>query len=155
MCIRDRYSLCIIDSGADHADLTDEYAAIPTEMRRAAETVGKTYLRETNTDEIIENIISVRKNAGDRGVLRTLHFMKDNERAVQEAELLEKGDFNGFLRVIKESGNSSWMYLQNVTVLGSSRNQEVAYALAMCDIAPVSYTHLAVYKRQSWMMLQV
>lgn len=62
------YSLCIIDSGADHADLTDEYAAIPTEMRRAAETVGKTYLRETNTDEIIENIISVRKNAGDRGV---------------------------------------------------------------------------------------
>ncbi len=129
------YFLCIIDSGADHADLTDEYAAIPTEMRKAAEAVGKTYLRETNTDEIIENIISVRKNAGDRGVLRTLHFMKDNERAVQEAELLEKGDFNGFLRVIKESGNSSWMYLQNVTVLGSCRNQEVAYALAMCDIA--------------------
>ena len=75
------YSLCIIDSGADHADLTDEYAAIPTEMRKAAEAVGKTYLRETNTDEIIENIISVRKNAGDRGVLENTSFYERQRKS--------------------------------------------------------------------------
>lgn len=128
------YSLCIIDSGADHADLTDEYAAIPAEMKRAANTVGKEFLRETSLEEIMENMPEVRKRTGDRGVLRTIHFLRDNIRAQEEAELLEKGDFDGFLRVIKESGYSSFMYLQNVTVCGSSDHQEVAYALAMCDI---------------------
>ncbi|MDD5945091.1 MAG: galactokinase family protein [Clostridia bacterium] len=128
------YSLCIIDSGADHADLTDEYAAIPSEMKRAAGAVGKEFLRETSLDEIMDNICEVRKAAGDRGVLRTLHFLRDNERAVKEAELLEKGDFEGFLETVKESGRSSFMYLQNVTVCGSSTHQEVAFALAMCDV---------------------
>lgn len=128
------YSLCIIDSGADHAGLTDEYAAIPIEMGKAAEAVGKKYLRETDIEEIIDNISAVRKNAGDRGVLRTIHFMGDNFRARKEAEMLGKGDFDGFLKLVRESGYSSFMYLQNVTVSGSSRHQEVAYTLAMCDI---------------------
>ncbi len=128
------YSLCVIDSGADHADLTDEYAAIPAEMKRAANSVGKEFLRETDLDEVLANITEIRKNAGDRGVLRTIHFLRDNDRAQQEAELLEKGDFDGFLNIIKESGYSSFMYLQNVTVRGSSTNQEVAFALAMCDV---------------------
>ncbi len=128
------YSLCIIDSGADHADLTGEYAAIPAEMKKAANAVGKEFLRETSLEEIFENISEVRKQAGDRGVLRTIHFLRDNIRAQKEAELLEKGDFDGFLNLIKESGYSSFMYLQNVTVCGSSKHQEVAYALAMCDI---------------------
>ena len=128
------YSLCIIDSGADHADLTDEYAGITVEMRKAANAVGKEFLRETTLDEVLENMLEIRKVAGDRGVLRTLHFLKDNSRAVKEAELLENGDFDGFLNVVRESGYSSFMYLQNVTVSGSSEHQEVAYALAMCDI---------------------
>lgn len=128
------YALCIIDSGADHADLTDEYAAIPREMKAAASKVGKDVLRETTLNEILDNISDVRKAAGDRGVLRALHFFRDNERAVKEAELLERGDFDGFLALIKESGRSSWMYLQNVSVCGSSFHQEVAYSLAMCDI---------------------
>lgn len=128
------YSLCIIDSGADHSDLTDEYAGITVEMKKAANTVGKNYLRETSLDEILENITEIRKNAGDRGVLRAIHFHKDNARAIKEAELLENGKFEEFLKLIKESGFSSYMYLQNVTVCGSSIKQEVAYALALCDI---------------------
>ncbi|MPN08360.1 Galactokinase [bioreactor metagenome] len=128
------YALCIIDSGADHADLTDEYAAIPKEMRAVAGTAGKEVLGETTLNEILDNITEVRKTAGDRGVLRALHFFRDNERAKKEAELLENGDFDGFLELIKESGHSSWMYLQNVSVCGSSIHQEVAYSLAMCDI---------------------
>lgn len=128
------YALCIIDSGADHADLTDEYAAIPREMRAAASVVGKEVLGETTLNEVLSNIVNVRKETGDRGVLRSLHFYRDNERAVKEAELLENGDFEGFLAQIKESGHSSWMYLQNVSVCGSSIHQEVAYSLAMCDI---------------------
>ena len=128
------YSLCIIDSGADHADLTDEYASIPMEMKLVANSVGKECLRETSTEEILDNIIKIRKNVGDRGVLRALHFMKENDRAVKEAELLKEGKFAEFLETVKESGRSSFMYLQNVTVCGSSKHQEVAFALAMCDI---------------------
>ena len=128
------YSLCIIDSGADHADLTDEYASIPMEMKLVSKTVGKDYLRETGIDEMLDNIVEIRKNAGDRGTLRALHFMKENDRAQKEAELLEEGKFDEFLDVVKESGYSSFMYLQNVTVCGSSKHQEVAFALAMCDI---------------------
>mgnify|MGYP005753811691 FL=1 len=128
------YSLCIIDSGADHADLTGEYAAIPAEMKKAANAVGKEFLRETTMDEIFAHMPEVRKAAGDRGVLRTIHFLRDNKRAQDEAKLLENGDFDGFLNIIKESGYSSFMYLQNVTVCGSSEHQEVAYALAMCDL---------------------
>lgn len=128
------YSLCIIDSGADHADLTAEYAAIPREMGMAAEVLGKKVLTDTTLEEVLEHITEIRKSAGDRGILRTLHFFKDNDRAVKEAECLEKGDTEEFLSLIRESGNSSWMYLQNVTVCGSSVHQEVAYCLAMCDI---------------------
>lgn len=128
------YSLCIIDSGADHADLTAEYAAIPREMGIVADAVGKKVLTDTTMDEVLDNITKVRESAGDRGVLRALHFFKDNDRAVKEAEFLEKGDIDGFLSLINESGNSSWMYLQNVTVCGSNVHQEVAYCLALCDI---------------------
>lgn len=128
------YSLCIIDSGADHADLTAEYAAIPREMGIVADAVGKKVLTDTTMDEVLDNITKVRESAGDRGVLRALHFFKDNDRVVKEAEFLEKGDIDGFLSLINESGNSSWMYLQNVTVCGSNVHQEVAYCLALCDI---------------------
>lgn len=128
------YALCIINSGASHEDLTAEYSAIPSEMKSVAGAVGKDVLRETDINEILENISEVRRVAGDRGVLRAIHFFFDNERAVKEAEFLERGDYDEFLSLINESGQSSWMYLQNVSMSGSSRHQEVAYTLAMCAI---------------------
>ena len=128
------YSLCIIDSGADHADLSDEYSAIPTEMKQVAAMLGTEVLREADEALFVERLAEIRKETGDRAVLRALHFFRENRRAVQEAELLEAGDFDAFLNVVKESGQSSNVYLQNVKVEGQAFHQEVQYALAVCDL---------------------
>ncbi|MBR5816601.1 MAG: galactokinase, partial [Anaerotignum sp.] len=128
------YSLCIIDSGADHADLSDEYSAIPTEMKQVAAMLGTEVLREADEALFVERLAEIRKETGDRAVLRALHFFRENRRAVQEAELLEAGDFDAFLNVVKESGQSSNIYLQNVKVEGQAFHQEVQYALAVCDM---------------------
>ena len=128
------YSLCIIDSGADHADLSDEYSAIPTEMKQVAEMLSAEVLREADEMRFMEKLAEIRRKTGDRAILRALHFFRENRRAVQEAELLEAGDFGTFLTVVKESGQSSAMYLQNVKVEGQAFHQEVQYALAVCDM---------------------
>ena len=127
------YALCIINSGADHADLTDEYAAIPYEMKKVAQVFGKEVLREVDETLFMENIAKVRKKCGDRAILRAMHFYADNNRAILEAEALKKGDFKRFLEVVTESGRSSYMYLQNVSVCGSSTHQAVGLVLALCD----------------------
>lgn len=128
------HSLCIIDSGADHADLSDEYSAIPTEMKHVAKLLGTEVLREADEALFMEKLAEIRKETGDRAILRALHFFRENKRAVLEADLLEVGDFNTFLRIVKESGQSSAMYLQNVKVEGEAFHQEVQYALAVCDM---------------------
>lgn len=129
------YALCIIDSGADHADLSDEYSAIPMEMRQVAAHFGKEVLREVALADFLADMAAVREKAGDRATLRAYHFLKDNQRAIDEAAALEAGDFDKFLSLVKESGYSSFMYLQNVYVSGSVEHQEVAYALAACEAA--------------------
>ena len=129
------YALCIIDSGADHANLTDEYAAIPADMKNIARALGAEVLRDCDEAKFISMIPQLRKQFGDRAVLRAHHFFGDNRRAVEEADLLEKGDFAGFLNVIKESGRSSFQYLQNVYVSGAKQEQAVALALAVAETA--------------------
>lgn len=129
------YALCIIDSGADHADLSDEYSAIPMEMRQVAAHFGKEVLREVALVDFLTDMAAVREKAGDRATLRAYHFLRDNQRAIDEAAALEAGDFDKFLSLVKESGYSSFMYLQNVYVSGSVQHQEVAYALAACEAA--------------------
>ena len=128
-----KHSLCIIDSGADHADLTPEYAAIPQEMKAIATFFGKEYLRQVKKSDVMENIDKLRKKLGDRAVLRAIHFYNDHERAIAEAEALRKGDFEAFLGIAKESGFSSYMYLQNVNVKGATDKQPVGLVLALCD----------------------
>ena len=129
------YALCIIDSGADHANLTDEYAAIPADMKGIARALGVEVLRDADEAKFVEMIPHLRKEFGDRAVLRAYHFFGDNRRAVQEADLLEQGDFEGFLQVIKESGRSSFQYLQNVYVSGAKQDQAVALSLAVAEMA--------------------
>lgn len=128
------YALCIIDSGADHADLTAEYAAIPVEMRKVAAFFGKQFLRDCKKQALIDNFSAVREAAGDRAVLRALHFFEDNERAQREARQLEQGDFAGFLATLNASGLSSMNLLQNVNVCGSTTEQAMAVTLAVCDL---------------------
>lgn len=129
------YALCIIDSGASHADLTAEYAAIPQEMKAVAAYFGKEVLREVREQEVMENIPALRTAAGDRAVLRALHFYADDRRAVEEADALERGDFDAFLRLVRESGISSWTMLQNIAPAGAVREQAVAVALAAAEYA--------------------
>lgn len=128
------YSLCIIDSGADHADLSDEYSAIPMEMREVAAELGAEVLRDADENTFREKLPEIRQKTGDRAVVRAFHFFRDSKRAVEEAELLQKGEFRKFLRLVRESGQSSVMYLQNVRVEGRLRQQEVLYTLAACDM---------------------
>lgn len=126
-------ALCIIDSGADHADLTDEYAAIPLELKKICQLLGKEVLREIPEEEFVAAIPKIRKEVGDRAILRALHVYGDNKRVPQQAKALEDGDIDTFLKLVKESGYSSWMYLQNIVPCGSKEHQEMGVALAMCD----------------------
>lgn len=128
------HALCIIDSGADHADLTDEYAAVTYEMKAVSRFFGKEYLRDVDEDEFYAKMKEVRtalKN--DRAILRAMHFFADNRRAQEEAILLKNNDFEGFLDVIKESGYSSYMYLQNVYASSQPTKQAVSLTLALCE----------------------
>ena len=127
------YALCIIDSGADHADLTDEYAAIPGEMKKVCAFFGKEVLRQIPKATFMEALPGVRKTVSDRAVLRALHIYQENERVVRQVEALKSGDMDAFLNLVKESGRSSWMYLQNITPTGAVVHQEVAVALALCE----------------------
>ena len=125
------YALCIIDSGADHADLTDEYAAIPREMKAVAAVFGKSVLREVDEDAFFARLGEVRAAAGDRAALRAMHFFADNRRVAEQVAALRSGDFDAFLRLVNESGRSSWLYLQNVVPTGATVHQELAAALAL------------------------
>jgi len=127
------HALCIIDSGADHADLTDEYAAVPGEMKAVAGFFGKTVLTEVAESDFYAAIPALRKKCGDRAVLRAVHFYRENARVPKQVAALEQGDFDTFLQLVKESGRSSYMYLQNVIPAGNTTKQEVALTLALCE----------------------
>ena len=128
------HALCIIDSGADHADLTDEYASVPSDMKEVAAFFGRDYLREVDVNDFYANIKNIREKIhNDRALLRAIHFFNDNERAQKEVKALEKNDFEEFCRLIKESGRSSYMYLQNVFAASMPKAQAVSLTLALCD----------------------
>lgn len=129
------YALCIIDSGASHAALTGEYASIPEEMGAVAEFFGKKVLREVDEAALLRALPELRKSAGDRAVLRALHFFADDRRAAEEADALERGDMDAFLALVRESGRSSWELLQNITPTGASREQAMAVALTVAGRA--------------------
>ena len=127
------HALCIIDSGADHADLTDEYAAIPGEIKAVAAYFGKEVLTQIDEAEFYANIPALRKECGDRAVMRAIHFYQENARVPQQVQALRAGDFDKFLALVKQSGYSSYMYLQNVIPAGYKAHQEVGVALALCE----------------------
>lgn len=127
------HNLCIVDTRANHADLTDEYAAIRQEMEKAASCFGKKALREVDEEEFAANIPLVREKAGDRCVLRGLHFYGENNRVEKAAAALDRNDFNAFKTVITDSGFSSYMYNQNVFSAKQPLSQPVSVALAVSD----------------------
>lgn len=126
-------ALCIIDSGGDHSNLTDEYAAIPQEMGQIASAFQQDRMCGVKKADFLSKIPALRKQFGDRAVLRAFHFLKEDKRAIDEAQALKQRDLPRFLSLVKASGESSYMYLQNIYPTGAVQHQEVAIALALCD----------------------
>ena len=128
------HSLCIIDTKGSHADLTDEYAAIPEEMKKVAAYFGKEVLREVDKNEFYIHIPEIRKVAGDRAVLRAMHWFEETDRVIDQVNALEQKDFEEFKKLIKASGDSSFKYLQNVYSVKNLSRQEMAVGLAFSDV---------------------
>jgi len=128
------YSLCITDTKGSHADLTHEYAAVPAEMKAVAGFFGKEVLRDVTAENILSDISNIREKAGDRSVLRALHFVNENKRVEKEVAALKRDDMDEFLQTVKESGDSSFKYLQNVYSNSDIEHQNVSLALAVSEM---------------------
>ena len=125
------HALCVVDTGGNHADLTGEYAAIPQEMKEVAQFFGKEFLRQVDEAAFYEKLPQVRKAVGDRAVLRAMHFFDDDRLAHEEAQALKAGDFPGFLRKVRASGQSSLQRLQNVFAPQAPQEQGITLALSL------------------------
>ena len=125
------YALCIVDTGGNHADLTEEYAAIPREMGAVAKYFGKDVLSEVKSEQVLRSIPELRKACGDRAVLRAMHFYREDGRAQGESDALERGDFEAFLHLVQNSGESSYCLLQNVYPSSVPAEQPVSIAIAV------------------------
>lgn len=130
---KEGYALCILDSGASHADLTDAYAAIPAEMCRIARALGKETLSQVGQDIFYAHLPQLRQQCGDRAVLRAMHFYADDERVTRAVRSLRNGYFSQYLQEISASGHSSFEYLQNVSVYSDPTHMEVALTIALCE----------------------
>lgn len=125
--------LILTDVRASHADLSDEYSAIPTEMKGVARILGQDVLSRCTTDQLMANVLKIREALGDRAFLRAYHFLKETQRAKEEAVALREKNIDRFLQLVKESGQSSWMYLQNICPPGAKTEQPVAIGLMISD----------------------
>lgn len=130
---KEGYSLCISDTLGSHADLTDDYAAIPAEMKQIAEFFGKNFLREVSETEFYANFAKLRESVSDRAVLRAMHFFGEQQRVGQGVQALRRNDFPAFLDVIQRSGDSSSKLLQNIYSEKDTRVQNVTIALAVSE----------------------
>ncbi|MCR2803872.1 galactokinase [Paenibacillus soyae] len=127
------YSLVIVGTGGNHADLTEDYASIPNEMRAVAQAFGVEVCRDLTAEMVYGRLAELREKAGDRAVLRTLHFLDENERVGQQVEAIQAGEWQKMLKLITDSGNSSWKWLQNIHQESVSREQGIALTLAITE----------------------
>ncbi len=127
------YAMCIVNTGGNHADLNDDYASVPREMKGVAQLLGKTVLRECTADEVIASAGKIREMLGDRAFMRAMHFFSENERVENISDALSRGDVDGFLSGISSSGNSSFKYLQNVFTTKNVEEQGISLALCLTE----------------------
>ena len=127
------YSLCIVNTGGNHADLNDDYASVPAEMKSLAKLLGRDVLRGLSEEDVTKNIGNLRRLVGDRAVLRALHFIRENERVLVIRDALKESDVAGFLAGVNASGRSSFQYLQNVYTTINVKEQGLSLALALAE----------------------
>jgi galactokinase len=128
------FALVITDTGSNHADLNDEYASLPTDMKAVAAELGAKVLRQVTLEQVLKITPDIRKKVGDRAILRAIHFQGDNQRVVDQVAALEKNDFKSFLEMVVDSGYSSYMYNQNIYPVNNVREQGVSLALALSEL---------------------
>jgi galactokinase len=128
------FALVITDTGGNHADLNDEYASLPTDMKAVAAELGAKVLRQTTLDQVLKIAPKIREKVGDRAILRAIHFHGDNQRVVDQVAALERDDFKAFLDMVVESGYSSYMYNQNIFPVNNVKEQGVSLALALSEL---------------------
>ena len=128
------HSLIIVNTGKGHADLSADYSSVPIEMKKVAEFFGKEVCAQITEEEVIEHLAEVRAYAGDRSVLRALHFFEENKRVEAEVKALKEGRFTDFLMNITASGNSSWKWLQNCFTNSACQEQGITVALALTEL---------------------
>ncbi len=124
------YSLCVVDSGASHANLTQLYADITTDMLSVSKIFGKDYLREVDESLFYDNLKEISRRCKARAVLRAMHFFDEQRRVEEQYRSLKDNNFNRFLSLVNDSGASSWQYLQNV--IPNEDEQRLAFTLAVC-----------------------
>ena len=127
------YALCIVNTGGNHADLTDDYASIPAEMKAVAAHFGKKVLREVDEADVIAAIPALREKLGDRAILRALHFFAENKRVLSQTEALLSDDLDAFLSHVCASGQSSFCYLQNIYTTKAPDEQGLSLALCLAE----------------------
>ena len=127
------YNLCIVDTGGNHADLTDDYASVPTEMKSVAAYFGKTHLRFCDGNDIVANAKQIREELGDRALMRALHFIRENERVDSMKAALTNNDLGAYFDGVLESGRSSFCYLQNVYTTKNVSEQGLSLAICLTD----------------------
>lgn len=128
------HSLIIVQTGKGHADLSEDYSSVPIEMKKVAEYFGKEVCAEISEEQVIGNLAAVREYAGDRSVMRALHFFEENKRVEAEVAALKEGRFEDFLMNITASGNSSWKWLQNCYTNSNFQEQGISVALALTEL---------------------
>ncbi len=129
------YNLCIVNTGGNHADLNEDYASVPADMKKIASYFGKQVLREVSMEEILDNIKALRAFAGDRAIMRAIHFKNENERVTAQTAALKDGNLDGFFASVMASGNSSFKYLQNVYTVKNVHEQGLSLALCLAELA--------------------
>ena len=127
------YNLCIVNTGGNHADLTDDYAAVPAEMKSVAKLFGKDVLRGISADELVANAAKIRGEVGDRALLRALHFVSENSRVSAQKSALLGGDLDTYFANVIASGRSSFCYLQNVYTTKNVAEQGLSLALCISE----------------------
>ncbi len=137
------YNLCIVNTGGNHADLTDDYASVPAEMKAVAAYFGKKVLREVAEEEVISAIPALREKLGDRAILRALHFYAENKRVAAQKEALKNNSIEGFFNGVLASGRSSFCYLQNVYTTKNLSEQGLSLALCLAE-------HTLAGKKAAW-----
>ena len=130
---REGYSLCIVNTGGNHADLNEDYASVPAEMKAVAKVMGREVLRGLTAGDLVAGAADIREKCGDRALLRAFHFVAENDRVAAQVEALKAGDLDEFFRGVVGSGNSSFKFLQNVYTTKIDAEQGLSLALCITE----------------------